>query len=408
MIYTISGAGDKSRKDFVLTDANEIYGRIRHKDGSEVARLLNSELSQYLSESKVQKIRTEKNNASSQDMISGLRELPQYRKMCDDYSALIIIATRISNELHTRSMGSYAMLEHKIASGLDDHGKELKFDQLLDDAQNSYFNDASTPIIQKARLLLLILCYIRGFNDMTKEKLLEPFRRSTPKLYRRIKRFLECGLHQESVSETAKNLFDFGVTQKKEKQKEKVEEGKIYHKIYDDKETLERAKKRNKSSSTALTYQNQIRFLVEDAINDNLPIGAYPYVSQPENIHSSQMSNNKIHADVSVLKAKNRAWDFAGMVQNTASPEAAKEVTENGGYEGRKKVVVFIIGGITYPEMKDVYELAQSTGTDVYIGGTSIYTPESFLSALDIVPEEWSAAKDVTKLIVDVTEDELV
>ena len=52
------------------------------------------------------------------------------------------------------------------------------------------------------------------------------------------------------------------------------------------------------------------------------------------------------------------------------------------------RLMVFIIGGLCYSEMRSAYELCQVyKNWDIHIGGTHILTPEAFLSDLEKMSE---------------------
>jgi syntaxin-binding protein 1 len=48
----------------------------------------------------------------------------------------------------------------------------------------------------------------------------------------------------------------------------------------------------------------------------------------------------------------------------------------------KKRLIVFVIGGITRSEVRTAYEISRATGRDVIIGSTSLDTPGEFLSQL--------------------------
>ncbi|KAJ2765433.1 syntaxin binding protein 1, partial [Coemansia nantahalensis] len=45
-------------------------------------------------------------------------------------------------------------------------------------------------------------------------------------------------------------------------------------------------------------------------------------------------------------------------------------------------VIVYIAGGVTFSEMRAVYELADQLNREIYIGSTHVITPRGFLDDL--------------------------
>lgn len=48
----------------------------------------------------------------------------------------------------------------------------------------------------------------------------------------------------------------------------------------------------------------------------------------------------------------------------------------------RQRVLVFVAGGMTYSEMRAIYQISSKMNKDGYIGSTSVWTPEGFINAL--------------------------
>jgi syntaxin-binding protein 1 len=53
-----------------------------------------------------------------------------------------------------------------------------------------------------------------------------------------------------------------------------------------------------------------------------------------------------------------------------------------GGGSGGRKLLVFVIGGVTRSEMRAVHELSRRTGREIVLGSTTVLKPTGFLSQL--------------------------
>eukprot|EP00915_Cephaloidophora_sp_WS-2016_P006200 GHVH01008174.1.p1 GENE.GHVH01008174.1~~GHVH01008174.1.p1 ORF type:complete len:533 (+),score=75.16 GHVH01008174.1:774-2372(+) len=374
-------SGDK-RKDFVLTDINDLYARVRHKEAVKVSQFLARELNQYKSESKTQKVRMQNvEHLNNEEVMAGLRELPQYRAIMDDFTSLINLSQLLISEYESESLVKLVEFENALASNFDEEGKVVKQGDHMEGLTKLLVDQVISPS-NKLRLIILYFCVMRGIKQEQKESLME--KTSLGQDHNRmLRKFLDCGMETEQETQTT-DLF--GLELDKGKKSEKKNKGdKHTHKFEDDPETLEKMKKWVRAQDTVSThYKPEVRTLLEDMINDRLPLGSFPYVQAPD--HRISTTNQKVHADATGLKAKNKNWDFSNYGNGTVTQ---KDMDEADTGDTRKKMVLFVIGGITFTEMKYVYELAKSAQTDLYIGSTSIYTPKSFLEAIDkTVPDE--------------------
>lgn len=53
-----------------------------------------------------------------------------------------------------------------------------------------------------------------------------------------------------------------------------------------------------------------------------------------------------------------------------------------GSSQGGRRLLVFVIGGVTRSEMRAVHEVAKQKGRDVLLGSTAVLKPAGFLSQL--------------------------
>jgi len=70
----------------------------------------------------------------------------------------------------------------------------------------------------------------------------------------------------------------------------------------------------------------------------------------------------------------------AGDIRELRSP--ANQTAHPGAKAPARKVVIFIIGGVSLPEVRAVHEAARTCGVDAFVGGSCMLTPNSLLDVL--------------------------
>ncbi|CAO4375984.1 unnamed protein product [Caenorhabditis nigoni] len=80
--------------------------------------------------------------------------------------------------------------------------------------------------------------------------------------------------------------------------------------------------------------------------------------------------------------------EFKLLGQKSGAPElrSAMSARYGGGLTGRprekRKIILFLVGGVTYSEMKTVYEMSKVSNTTILLGSDSILTPSNFIESL--------------------------
>nr|KAJ3420001.1 vacuolar sorting protein VPS33/slp1 [Polyrhizophydium stewartii] len=123
-------------------------------------------------------------------------------------------------------------------------------------------------------------------------------------------------------------------------------------------------------------YTPMLKYIAEDQCKSTVDQHVFPWVKDPP-----------VGEYDSSVAAGGRKKTWATRKPTTASAsslqqqQAAARVDEDLRQNG-PRIILFVLGGITYSEMRAVYELRKDLRRDVIIGSTHIWQPDGFVEAL--------------------------
>lgn len=181
------------------------------------------------------------------------------------------------------------------------------------------------------------------------------------------------------ISRCFRNLHKLGFPIVKENVKDKNVEKPIFHTI------------NNEGTYNTSRFGPGLKNVLQKAVNYNLNEGLFPYFRDKpleEDMptkNSGTMSPNISGGDASLRNSRIKAsW-----------AQSSSKVSFNlPSHKLKQRVFCYVAGGITYSEMRSIYELASATNKDFYIGSESILKPRDFLiglQSIDVVKQ----AKDL-------------
>ena len=62
-------------------------------------------------------------------------------------------------------------------------------------------------------------------------------------------------------------------------------------------------------------------------------------------------------------------------------------------------IIIFVFGGITFEEVRDLTLLGNQLGVNIICGGTNIINSKSFLAEMSLIKEKMSTGNDQTLIV---------
>ncbi|KAL0138132.1 Sec1-like protein [Mucor lusitanicus] len=348
--------GSLDAKEVILDEEDNVYKSIRHMHIAECSDRLIEKFNEFLAENKAaansgDRSSGPKDSAKSlKEMKEMLTNLPQYQDLKAKYSAHLSIAQECMSFFERHKLNSVGNLEQNMVTGETADGETPKT-IVLD--MVPLLDDPHVSPVDKARLLMLYIIWKEGgiFED-DKKKLLE---------HAKLKGELRDAIN---------NLPLIGVKLTRVRKPEKSSFLK------------KRRQKKNKDEETPYElsrYVPVIKKVMDAHLTNTLDPKQFAFTRQSDMEPSEDGGHGHAPGQGGI--------PLSGVSLRTTKPTWSKK-TGNGGAAGSPrtsngaKLIVFVIGGATYSEIRSVYEIADTFNRDVYIGTTEILRPSSFIDHL--------------------------
>ncbi|UJR27725.1 hypothetical protein I4U23_009002 [Adineta vaga] len=326
------------KQKVILDENDELWTELRHQHIAVVTQSITKKIKDFAIQNRV-KGDERGERTTMKDLSIMIKKMPQYQKELNAYALHFIIAEQCMNAYNRESGEKLCSVEQSLAMGTDQEGERIK-----DHMRNivPLLLDTSIPIDDKIRIIMLYILYKNAYCC------------TSPETY---------GITEENLDKLLSHAFI-------PVHKKTLITNLQYLNLQIIQDPSRAGRRKNippvRKERSEPTYTNSrwtpyVKDIMEDVIDEKLDSRQFPSVSGQRNpalSYSAQSSRT-----------------FGGWING-------RKVPVHSG----PRLIVFILGGVAYNELRCAYEVTQSNlkKWEVFIGSDHILTPKTFLRDLEM------------------------
>lgn len=324
--YEVQAGGDYILKDALLDENDEQWVKLRHKHIANVSTQITAMIKEF-SESKRLTGPGTKQATTIKDLSQLLKKMPQYQKELSKYSLHLNLAEECLRFYNENQIEKLCAVEQDLATGVDKDGEKISKDHMR--AIVPVLLDQHITENNKLRIILLYAIMKQGITEESMNKLMEHAKISS------------VGRN------TIRNVANLDTI---------IQDSDRGNK----KKSLPTRKERTGEYQLS-RYVPYVKDVMEDAVEGKLDSKIFPYIMKREG--GSMMAGGGTSARSARMYGN---WH--------------KDKTQTENTRSLPRLIIFIVGGTSYSEIRCAYEVTQaSKAWEVMIGGTELLTPDGFL-----------------------------
>lgn len=325
-----SKSSDEKNDTLLLGEDDDLWMELRHSHIGEVLAQVTSKFKEFKGSNKMAQLQSGGGSASIKDMIAAMKSMPKYKDMMRKYAKGLSLAEACMTKFNKQRLKELGELEQDMATGKDDDGNKVQASDVKK-RLIAMCQAMDVGVLDKLRLLMVYIISQGGIQEATRKQLMQNIDHDL----------------QRAIINLDKLGVDISTRKTTKLSKTKMAE---YAKL-------------NQTISLALMrYVPFLNQTVLDHVTGTLSDGEFPYLEAPAG-GASKKKRGKA--------ARMHNWR-----------KGAKKEDDSKKEDTRPYVIVFLVGGITYAELRCMYEIGESQGVNIICGSATILQPSEYVRML--------------------------
>lgn len=328
--YKYASGSAESRRQVILDESDFLWDALRHSHIAEVSKEIIRRFNEFMSENKAAQHAEGGQVTDLKQLRETMGAMAEFQELKSVYSLHLSVAQECLAVFEKRKLIDVAAVEQIMAIGTDPDGEKVANVWAM---MTPLFAIPAVTSAERARLVMLYMLTQPPLSEAEKKALFEHAKLGTDEL--------------ESVRQLAILAQKAPAPCTQRKPGSDGKRGGRKDLLQED------------FPFDASRYVAAVKMILDDLANGGVDEGEFPLL-KPGAAGASAAKP----AGITSLRAR------------TSIPSGAAPGS------GKGSISAFIIGGMTYSEMRSVYELSARNDREFFIGGDRILTPESFLDIL--------------------------
>jgi len=311
-------------------EEDPMWDDFKHLNLRTLLKNMETKFKSFTDTNKIAKSMLKDQKEKDANLLKNIRDIPKYKKMTESFNSHFAIKDKLVRLYRALDLKKIGELEQTLVTGLDETGRNCKLKDIQTQLSD-VLRDTNVGTDIKLRLLLI---YIISQGRVKEEKL---------------KGLLKIANLSERDSAAIYNIESLGVRIKSGK--------KTAHKSPFWSDMHARAKILSKSKIVQSRYEPLVATLLRKFDKLELSTAHFPFWRE-------QAGRKQI------------ASTFGG--RSVKKKDRARGVSRNK----KAKIIVFVIGGVCYSEIRECYLLSEELKRDIYIGSSHVMSPKEYINLL--------------------------